>query len=306
MRRKGIKIINNPNFSFLVVFLLLFFYYLLVFDTSLYYHHHQPIFLFYKTYLKGFLLYPGGPAELITQFFLQFFYFNLLGAVVISAVSLSVFIVVYRLIRKIGNLEYSLILSFLPVLFLLIIQNNYNFPFAITVKYLFALLLFSAYVKIANRYKIFFILLSCLIYYILGGLIYLFYIVLCVLHELLFARERGKYIYAGLNVLVYFIYTYIAVRYLFMIGFKEAYLYIMPWDLYNWPFNFNLNLYCYLFFCSLPVLLIALFVYLKYIKAELKERKVKKQKIEKRKTKKRKSSLEGIYDTLILLFRRSK
>ncbi len=295
------EIINKTSFYFLFFFLFFFFYYLLIFDTSLYYHHYQPIFLFDKTYLKEFLLYPGGPSELITQFLLQFFYFNILGALIISAVSLSVFIVVYKLIKKIVNLEHSLILSFLPVIFLLIIQNNYNLPFAITVKYLFALLFFSAYVKIANRYKIFFILLSCLIYYILGGWIYLFYIVLCVTCELLFREKREKYIYAGLNTAVYFIYPYIAVRYLFMISFKEAYLYIMPLELSWWPFNFNLNLYCYLFFLSLPVLLIALFVYLKYTKAKGKERKVKKQKIKKRKTKKRKSSLEGIYDTLIQL-----
>jgi hypothetical protein len=96
-------------------------------------------------------------------------------------------------------------------------------------------------------------------------------------------------------------YPYIAARYLFMISLKEAYLYIVPYRLYGWPFNFNLNLYFYLFFLSLPVLLIALFVYLKYIKAELKELKVKKQKIKKRKTKELKSSLEGIYDTLIQL-----
>jgi len=234
------------------------------------------MFLFDKTFLKEFLLYPGGPAELITQFFLQFFYFNLLGALVIAAVSLSVFIVVYRLIKKIGDFKYSLILSFLPVIFLLIIQNNYNFPFAITVKYLFALLFFFVYIRISNRYKVFFITLSCLIYYILGGWIYLFYIVLCVLHELLFRENRRKYIYALLNSLVYFIYPYIAARYLFMITPKETYLYIMPYRFYTWPFIFNLNLYFYLFFLSFPELQIALSVYPKNIKINVK--KVKKQK----------------------------
>jgi len=66
------EIISKPNFYFLLYFLGLFLYYLLVFDSSLYYHHHQPIFLFYRPYLIGFLLYPGGPAELIAQFFYSF------------------------------------------------------------------------------------------------------------------------------------------------------------------------------------------------------------------------------------------
>jgi hypothetical protein len=269
MRTK--EIIRNPNFSFLVLFLFLFFYYLLVFDSSLYYNLHQPIFLFDKTYLKEFLLYPGGPVELITQFFLQFFYFNLLGTFFISALSLSIFIIIYKFIKKIGDFKYSLILSFLPVSLLLIIQNNYNFPLVITVKYLFALVFFFIYLKIPERHRVFFIPLSCLIYYILGGWIYLFYVVLCMLHELLFSKNRKKYIYAVLNVVVYFIYPYIATRYLFMVTLKKAYLYIVPYRFYSWPFNFNLNLYSYLFFLSFPVLQIALFVYLKYIKVKIKK-----------------------------------
>jgi hypothetical protein len=294
MRKKEIKIINNPNFYFLFFFLFLFFYYLLVFDSYLYYHNHQPIFLFDKTFLKEFLSYPGGPSELITQFFLQFFYFNLLGAFFLSAISLSIFVIIYMIIKKIGDFKYSLIFSFLPVSLLLIIQNHYNSPLMITVKYLFALLFFLVYVKTPERYKVFFIPLSFLIYYLLGGWIYLFYVVLCMLHELLFSRYSRKYIYAVINSLVYFIYPYIAARYLFMIDLKEAYFYLMPSGFYNWPFNFNLNLYLYLFFLSLPVLLIALFVYLKYSKAEIKKRKVKKRKI-----KKQNSSLAGIYLTLI-------
>jgi hypothetical protein len=268
MRAK--EIIRKPNFLFF--FLGLFLYYFLVFDSSLYYHHHQPIFLFYKPYLKDFLLYPGGPAELITQFFLQFFYFNLLGALILAALSISVFILVYKLLKKIGNFKFSLILSFLPVCFLLIIQNRYNFPLVVTVKYLFALFFFLAYLKIPERYKVFFIALSCLIYYILGGWVYLFYIVLCVLHELFFRKDSRKYIYAGLNSLVYFIYPYIAARYLFMISLKDAYLYIVPLEATRWPFDFKLNLYFYLFFLSLPMLQTALFIYLKYIKDKIKNR----------------------------------
>jgi len=267
------EIIRNPNFYFLFFFLFLFFYYLLVFDSSIYYHHHQPMFLFDSTYLKEFLLYPGGLIEGITQFFLQFLYFNLPGALFISALSISIFIIVYKLIKKIGNFKYSLILSFLPVILLLIIQNHYNFPLIITVKYLFALFFFLVYVKIPNRYKTSIIFLSCSIYYILGGWTYLFYVVLCTLHELLFSKDRGKYIHAGFNVVGYLIFPYIAARYFFMITLKEAYLYIAPYEFYHAPFFFKPNLYFYLFFLSLPMLKTGLFVYSKYIKAKIKKQK---------------------------------
>ena len=265
------EIIRNPNFSFSLLFLFLFFYYLLIFNTSLYHHYYQPIFLFDKTYLKGFLLYPGGPAELFTQFLLQFFLFDLLGSLIMAALSVSVFIIIYKLIKNIGVFKYSLILSFLPVIFLLIIQNNYNSPLILTVKYSLAFIFFLFYIKIPKKYKVFFIFLSFLNYYILGGWIFLFYIVLCVLHELLFTENREKYIYALLNVLVYLIYPYFTASYLFFITLNEAYLYIMSSVFYTWPFNFHLSLYFYLFFLSFPVMQLALFIYLKYIKGKVKK-----------------------------------
>ncbi len=265
------EIIRKPNFYFLFFFLGLFLYYLLAFDSTLYYHYYQFIFLFDKTYFKEFLLYPGGSAEFITQFFLQFFYFNLFGALFISSLSLSVFIIIYRFIEKIGHFKFSLILSFLPVSFLLIIQNHYNYSLILTVKYLFALIFFSVYVKTPERHKSFLILLSCLVYYILGGWIYLFYIILCVLHELLFQKARRKYFHAVLNLMVYLIYPFIAARFLFMITLKEAYLYIAPHRFYIWPLNFNPRLYFYSLFLSFPLIQTALYVYLSYTKTKVKK-----------------------------------
>ena len=265
------EISRKPNLCFLCLYLLIFFYYYLIFDSSIYYHHHQPIFLFDMTYLKEFLLYPGGLIEWTTQFFMQFLYFNLPGSLIISSLILSVFIIIYKFIKKIESTKNSLMISFLPVIFLLIIQNDYNFPLLITIKYLVALIFFLAYIKIPNRYKIFIIFLSCLIYYILGGWAYLFYVALCILYELLFRENRGKYIYTGLNILVYLIYPYIAARYFFIITLKEAYLYIAPYIFYHAPFFFKPNSSFYLFFLSLPILQIGLFVYLKYIKVKIKK-----------------------------------
>ena len=269
MRTK--EIIRNPNLYFLFFFLVFFLYFFLVFNSVLYYHFHQPIFLFYKPYLKEFFFYPGGPADLITQFFLQFFKFNLFGAFFVSSLTVSIFIVIYKFIKRIGDSKFSLILSFLPVCFLLVVQNNYNFPMVITLKCLLALVFFLIYIKISDRQKTFYILLSFLHYYILGGCFYLFYVSLCVLYELLFSKNSSKYIYVALNIAVYFIFPYIATRYLFVITFKEAYTYTVSSFLYTWPFNFKLNLYFYLFLFSFPLLQIAFFIYSKYIRSKVEK-----------------------------------
>ncbi len=270
MKLKGI--IRNPNCYFLFFFLSLYFYFLLVFDSAIYYHYYQPIFLFDRTFLKEFLLYPGGLIEWIALFFFQFFYLNWLGSLIISALFLTIFIAAYKLIGKIGNVKPALILAFLPVSLLLVLQNHYNFPLIIAVKYLFSLIFLLLYIKIANKYMILLIHLSGVIYYILGGWGYLFYIALCILYELLFSEDSKKFIYAGFNMVICFLYPYIAARYLFAITLTEAYIYIVPYELYYEPILFKPTLCFYLSYLSLPVLMVTIFVYSKYIKTELKHR----------------------------------
>ncbi|MEO0292748.1 MAG: DUF6057 family protein [candidate division WOR-3 bacterium] len=262
------ELIYNPNSFFIFFFLLIFFYFLIVFKPSLFYHLYQPIFLFQNTFLREFIMYPGGLSDWIAQFFSQFLYFNLVGSIIISILSLSIFIIIYNLIKKFGDFKYSLILSFFPIIFYLIGQNRYNFPFVISFKFFIALLFYSLYIKIPNRYRIFMILPSFLIYYFLGGWVFLFFVALSILHEILFSKERRKYINIIFNLIGCLLYPYIAAKFLFIITLKEAYFYIAPYEFYREPFLFKPGLYFYLFFLSLPILKIGLFVYLKYIKSK--------------------------------------
>jgi hypothetical protein len=122
------------------------------------------------------------------------------------------------------------------------------------------------------------ILLCGLIYYILGGWVFLFYIIICILHELLFSTDSKKYLHVGLYMVVYFLNLYIALQYLFLITLDEAYFYIAPYELYYQPFMFRPNVLFYLFFLSLPMLQTSIFIYLK-IKVKIKAPKKQLPKI---------------------------
>jgi hypothetical protein len=191
------------------------------------------------------------------------------GAFLISALFLSIFIIIYRLIEKTAYLKYALILSFLPIGFLLLLQNRYNFPLVIAVKYLFALIFFLLYIKIENRYRGAAIFLSGLLYYILAGWTYLFLVVLCMQHELFFSKGRIRYLYTVLLIVVYVLYPFIAARCLFVITLNEAYLYIVQYEFFHKPFMFKPNLVLYLFFLSLPVLLKAIFIFSRCVKLKV-------------------------------------
>lgn len=264
------EIIRNPIFF---LFLFFYFYFLLVFDSTIYYHFHQPIFLFDRSFFKEFLLFPGGLIEWITLFVIQFLYFDWLGSFIITAIFLTIYAIVNRLIGKLVNVESSFILAFLPISLLLVLQNNYSFSLIIPVKYLVSLCFFLVYKEIYHRYKILFILLlSGLIYFIIGGWFFFFYISLCIIHEVIFSRNKKRYFHIGFNIGIFLLYPYIAARYLFVIPLSEAYFYIAPYELYHEPFLFKPTSCLYMFFLSLPVLIATIFIYLTFIKYKLRQR----------------------------------
>ena len=250
---------------FFVSFLVLTLYYHFVFQTQLYYHFHQPIFLFNHTFIHEFLSYPGGVLELATQFLFQFYYYNFVGALITALLIIGIWVMLYRIVEKLRSSEISLLLSFLPVILLLFLQNHYNFPLVITFKYLCAVAFFYLYLKAGERAKVILIISSVLFYYFVGGWIYLFWVVLGLLYELFYGESPSRYYFSGMLVGFYLLCPLILSRSLFFIGITEAYLYIVPSSAFFQPFMFRLSLFLYLFFCALPILLPVIFIFDRYI-----------------------------------------
>jgi len=259
----------NSNYIFIFLFVLLYFYFFLWFDSSLYYHFHQILFLFDLNFLKEFTLYPGGLTESVFQFFLQFFNFNWFGSLLISTLFISIFSLVYRILKGMGAFNQPFLLAFIPVALLLGLQNQVRFPLLIPVKYLLLLIFFLVYTRSAKGYKAAMIILSCSIYYLLGGWFFLWYIFFCVLYEILFPRYSGRFVYAAACLLAGLVYPFIASRFVFLITLKEAYLYSVPYECYFEPDLFKPDFYFYVFFLSLPALLTVCFVYMKFFRPRM-------------------------------------
>jgi hypothetical protein len=250
---------------FFVLFLVLILYYQFAFQPHLYYHLHQPIFLFNRTFVNEFLSYPGGLIELITQFFFQFFYYNFAGALIMGLLTVGIWVMLYRIVERLRSSEINLSLAFLPVILLLLLQNRYNFPLVITFKYLCAIAFFDLYLQAGDKGKIILIISSVLFYYLVGGWVFLFWIVLTLLDELFFGESPSKYYFSALLVGFYLLCPLIASRYLFFIGIREAYLYIVPSSAFFEPFMFRLTVLLYLFFIALPILLPGIFIFDRFI-----------------------------------------
>ena len=207
------ELFSNPHLYFPFFFAGCSLYFLLVFYPALYYHLHQPMFLFSGYFFNEFLLHPGGITEWLGQFIEQLFYSDLAGALITGLFFTGIYLILFRIIRKLADVNLAIVLSFLPVSFLLALQNNYTVPFLLTLKYLFDLLFFLFWLKLPSRFKtIFFLPLFILFYCILGGSFYLILMLLIGLYELFYAEN---YSMAGTTVAAAVILPYIAARFFF-------------------------------------------------------------------------------------------
>jgi hypothetical protein len=251
------------------IFGLLYGYTYFVFDTSLFYHFHQPVFLLNPAFLANYLLYPGGILDWISQFVFQFFIWNWLGALILTGLIGSIFLTVYHIIKQSGLNQIALLVSFIPIGFLLFHLNHYEAPLVISIRFLSAILLFSLYSR-SCRLKPVFIFLSWPIYLFLGGYAFIFYCIMVVLHELQQLKNKMQFVYITIHLLAGWLYPFIALKFIYLITFREAYQYLYPIEYYYEPFRFKAGLAIKGLFFSLPVIFLCKLVITRFIIKKIK------------------------------------
>lgn len=249
----NMKIKISPFFIlYFALFISLLVYAYFFFKPELYYFNKQQLFLFDKEYFKGFLIYPGGISEYLTNFIFQFYYYKIVGACLFSLFLLLIFFLINKIFKQFINSIYSIIFSFFPLIFFLIFQSQYDYNIVISVKFIICLLFFLLYLRV---YKLSFIkylfaiLSSALIYYIAGGLFFLFHILLMFSYEVIYFRDnKFKILSLIYYLLIGLVFPYLSARYYFIITYKEAYRYVTP---YQDDFSLEILIYLLLFFVPL-------------------------------------------------------
>ena len=137
------KTLSKVIFSFLpAVFILIGFLYVLIgIQPELIFHHNQPAFIVSSVFVSPFLKYPGGLAELATNFIMQAFYYKVFGAVVFFTLVFIIGWIMLLLINSVINSNINRLWAFIPIIFSIALANNYNFPFSIIVSVAFLVLM---------------------------------------------------------------------------------------------------------------------------------------------------------------------
>ncbi|MHC4243769.1 MAG: DUF6057 family protein, partial [Planctomycetota bacterium] len=247
---------------FTIIFLSFYFIYLLFrINPKLIYQSQEPVFFLDKYFINEFFSYPGGVNELISSFLSQFFYYSWTGSLLLVLVFVLVAWNTKLLVKSIRPNAPILYLHWLPSLFLLALHSNYRFPLILTLGLLWALLGVNIYVRLApsnnNLRFLFYIIIHAMLYYITGGQVFIFSIII-ILYDVLYHRRI-------LLPLLYIIFAgllpYVGASTLFVLHIQDAY--VMHLTSYN---TYRLTWLSWALYAFFPLVLLLVSFEKKYVR----------------------------------------
>lgn len=166
---------NNWSNIFRSVFVIILWIYFSTFgDYIIIYQNNHSLFLFDKYYYSEFLNLPGGLSEYVAAFFVQFFYFKYLGALLIVLL-FGVIVYLSQKIISVFNKQISYV-AYIPAIILLLYFKTPEFGLTIPIAIIINLLALTLIVRLKPVFiKLPIILvLIILLYYTTASVFFLF------------------------------------------------------------------------------------------------------------------------------------
>jgi hypothetical protein len=218
---------NSKRLSFLpwivpVVFFVAYFLYFAIFNRYLLAYQEQiQLFRFDWNYLAGFLTKPGGLAEYCGAFFIQFYINPGAGALIITLAGIAIYALTVYIFKK--HKVSGILWPFIPALLIAALQSDYIFNFGYTLGLFFTLAFSAIYVSVRNDYIRFTIgFIGWLLLYLVAGGFSLLATFICIIHELLFTKNRYRLYTASGFVLIAILPPYLSCHSIYYIPIREA------------------------------------------------------------------------------------
>ena len=193
-------IARRPSKAITIFFIAVFFYYIFIGRYSLVYQEQIQLFLFDLRFLRDFLARPGGLTDYFGIFLIQFYYVPLLGAFIMTLAGFGVFYISLYILKKV-NINSS-IAGIVPVLFLLVLQNDPYLTISYTVALILSLGAVALYINIKNNHIRYFsgTIIWLLLYASAGGFSFLT-LILFIIYELFTSKNILKFFVIGLWII---------------------------------------------------------------------------------------------------------
>jgi hypothetical protein len=158
----------------------------------IYYHEQHQLFLFCKGYFYSYLGLPGGLLNYIAAFVVQFFYFPLLGSVLLASCIALVYLLGAVTGAKISGKPDALQLSLLAPLFLMIQYAAIEFPVSVVIGVLLNQLFVILLLRLPQKIFYFALFPFVWILYFLTGCYCLIFISLAITEALSHTNKQTK------------------------------------------------------------------------------------------------------------------
>ncbi len=197
-------------------------------DVRLVYNQQQPVFFKGFEYFLGFLLYPGGICDYLSNYLTQFFFYKTPGAIV-AALSIAVTTIsVQILLSSIFKMRLGRTLAIVIAMFLLLLHGNYNYPLSVSISFDSAIIgaIMYGVIRSGNRQiRLFsFLLLALATYWICAGHFFVFALT-CILMEILL---RKSYWLALLQLSIAAAIPYSVATFFIISTLRNAYSHCLP------------------------------------------------------------------------------
>jgi hypothetical protein len=233
-----------------------FFYIVYIIQPALHFHHQQPSFIFNSVFFSEYLKNPGGVAELIACFFMQFFYFKIAGPLVFLALLSIIPLLTYQVLRTLSNNPFNVIASVILGILSLTLTNSYNFPFSVIISVIMVLAVLLIMVKAGKNpalYLLIYLAAAVIIYFCCGSGYLLMLVVSSVIlipKCKIWIRLSGSFLIASVALLI----ANFATKYIFAIPNAHKFFFFFPSKPYF--IEYHPTVFFDIFILSLPVLLL--------------------------------------------------
>lgn len=210
-----------------VSFISVFFYFLLFNKFHLFYLEQIQLFQFSFDYFQSFTKKPGDLVFYFGEFLTQFFINPFASAFLTSVLIASVCFLLYFLFKKVGF--KSVLLSFLPSVFLTALHSNHLYKIGLTVGIVLALLYIYGYLQIRKtNFRYIYGLTGWLVLFYLAGTLALYSSIFIILAEVFYYSGKARWIPAIVLLFLSVSVPYFGVKYLFYEPFNEVWFYPLP------------------------------------------------------------------------------
>lgn len=218
--------IGSSVFLF-AVFTTLWFYFCNRYNV-LYNHEQIQLFRFDLLYFRSYLNQPGGLCGYSGSFLTQFYYYPVVGSMIIAGVLTAVLLIFYDICRSCDNISWLFFIPFIPAVLLMMSFVNILFDMSSALGILFALAGFRAYIAFSSSVRNYagFILFTAM-YFIAGGNALLF-TVLVLIFELTDSRSLHKILSLLLLLVWSAALPWLARQIFYTTTIREAYFALTP------------------------------------------------------------------------------